>query len=133
MGNLLKTVAFLIAVCLPQVAFSQSSAEFGLEGHVFSSTSGKPLPNAIILLSQTAPNSGQSLVSQMFTDAGGLFSGQLGIIASDAGNINHINVICNTQRGSYSSSLLFYTPLQSRVYTRDVYLAVPKNLRCAAP
>ena len=115
----------------PSSTFAQVTGAFGLEGHVFNRSSGKPLQGARIDFTQTVMPDGPALGSEMITDEGGLFWGQISILSTDPSVVNQIAVTCNTRRGSYSSALLFYNPLQSQVYHRDVYLNVPgKITRC---
>src|SRR5690242_2511787 len=110
----IRTAAALVALILaPAAAFAQVDGQTAVEGYVFDAVTKKPLPNVVVSLKATFPNSDGGAFAAGVTNPSGFFAIPVGI-ASDTRAF--VTAECTTSRGVASSELPLYTPARPIVY-----------------
>jgi len=119
----------MIVCLLGPNAWAQEANTAVVEGYVFDVKTLKPLSSVNVVLSQTSMNGGVRGIG-VTTDANGFYS--IPVFPADSQISNVLQANCTTRRGNVqSSSTLFPTLLTDRVYQRNFYLTLPRNVsRC---
>ena len=127
-AKLLFSLLAVIEIFSPANAHAQAEGLTGVEISVFDRQTGRPLQNALVVLTEFLGPSSVATKTETYghTDSNGFFAFEYFKTAEGIGYA--VSTACVTTRGKVASVMPLYTNIRAdTVYQRTFYLELPRN------